>query len=161
MRTVKGDPDELLNAANQLHPYLHIYLELSLSCNNFNVNTRKNVISGWYHKLIDTGTTPNFRSCAPLHYKKNTKESTVYRIWGKFDETMKVIRKEWVDNHYPKFLTYKTFPRTFHRLIKRKVNKSPGMDLDQGVLIIKTHHPWWWCSNGAMKVWYLQIRSGT
>ena len=142
VRTVKGDPEELLNAANQLYPNLQFSLELSLSCNNPNVNTRENVISGGYQKLIDTGTTLNFRSCALLHYKKNTKESTVNRTfrristWDIFEETMEVNRKQWAHNQYSKVFTDKTVPRTFHRLIKRKVNNSPGMDLDQGVLII-------------------------
>ena len=49
---------------------------------------------------------------------------------------MEVNRKQWAHNQYSKVFTDKTVPRTFHRLIKRKVNKSPGMDLDQGVLII-------------------------
>ena len=81
MRTVKRDPDNFLNASNQLYPNLKFALELSHSCNNLNVNTRKNVKSGRYQKLSDTGTTLNFRSCAPLHYKKNTKESSVYRTF--------------------------------------------------------------------------------
>ena len=66
----------------------------------FNVDTRKNVICEWYQKSTDTGTILNFRSCSPLHYKKNRIEGAVHRIfgsksnWSNFDEVMMVNRKQ-------------------------------------------------------------------
>ena len=98
VRTVKGDPDIVLKAANELHPNLQFTIEnpdsngdLAFLDLNINVDSRKKVTCGWYQKPTDTGTILNFRSCAPLQYKRNVVEGTVHRIfrststWENFD----------------------------------------------------------------------------
>ena len=88
MRTVKGDPDIVLKAANELHPNLQFTIEnpdsngdLAFLDLNINVDSRKKVTCGWYQKPTDTGTILIFRSCAPLQYKRNVVEGTVHRIF--------------------------------------------------------------------------------
>ena len=56
MRTVKGDPDIVLKAANELHPNLQFTIEnpdsngdLAFLDLNINVDSRKKVTCGWYH----------------------------------------------------------------------------------------------------------------
>ena len=83
-----------------------------------------NVICGWYQKRFDTGTLLKFRSYAPLHYKKKIKNSA----WKKFDEAMKLKKKQLLDNQYPESWTDKFVAKTLDRLIKRKVNMSPSKD---------------------------------
>ena len=71
VRTVKGDPGVVLEAANKLHPNLQFTIE-ELDSNgifldlNVKVDSGKKVTCGWYQKLTDTGTILNFRGCAPL-----------------------------------------------------------------------------------------------
>ena len=130
VRTVKGDPEELLNAANQLHPNLQFSLELSLSCNNPNVNTHENVISGGYQKLIDTGTTLNFRSCALLHYKKNTKKAQlIEHLEGLQLEIFsrrpwRLIESNGRTTNTQKFLLIKLFQGRFTDLSKEKSTRA-------------------------------------
>ena len=142
---MKGDSEEMLNAANKLHPNLQFTLEkatekgrLDFVDTNVNVDTRKNVISGWYQKSIDTWKKLNIRSCAPLNNKKNIEEGAPHQFfkststWNKFDEAMNINRKQWVDNQYPEDLTDKIVSSTLDRLIKGKANKSPCKDLPHG-----------------------------
>ena len=85
VRTVKADPEEMLNVANQLRSNLKFSLEsanekgnLAFFDINVNVNKRRNVICGLYQKPTDTGTILNFRSYAPLIYERNIKERAVH-----------------------------------------------------------------------------------
>ena len=73
VRTVKGNPGVVLEAANKLHPNLQFTIEeldrnvnLAYSGLNVNVDSGKKVTCGWYQKPTDTGTILNFRGCAPL-----------------------------------------------------------------------------------------------
>ena len=73
VRTVRGEPSCLLDAANSLHPNLQFTLEkTNLEGNlpflelNKNVSQGRRVICSWYQKPTDTGTIPNYRSCAPI-----------------------------------------------------------------------------------------------
>ena len=57
MRTVKGDQEEMINAANQLHPNLQFILEkanekgnVAFLDNNENADAGKIVICGFYQK---------------------------------------------------------------------------------------------------------------
>ena len=68
----------MLHAANQLHYNLLFILEkankkgnLAFSDININEDKREIVICGWYQKPTDTETVLNFRSWAPLNYKKS------------------------------------------------------------------------------------------
>ena len=77
VRTVKGDPGVVIEAANKLHPNLQFTIE-ELDSNgnlaflelNVNVDSGKKVTCGWFQKPTDTGSILNFRGCAPLQYKK-------------------------------------------------------------------------------------------
>ena len=88
VRTIKGDPGVVLEAANKLHPNLQFTIEeLDSNSNlafldlNVNVASGKKVTCGWYQKPTYTGTIPNFRGCAPLQYKRNVIEGTVHGVF--------------------------------------------------------------------------------
>ena len=77
VRTVKGDSEVVLEAANKLHPNLQFAMQeldsnsnLALLDLNFNVDSGKKATCGWYQKLPDTGTILKFRGCAPLQNKR-------------------------------------------------------------------------------------------
>ena len=73
VRTVKGDPENVLRAANLLHPNLQFttetpntngtlaFLDLQIS-----IDKSRKISCGWYQKPTDTGTILNFRSCTPF-----------------------------------------------------------------------------------------------
>ena len=78
VRTVRVDTKELLDAANKLHPNLQFTLEKTDDKNSlpfldmsFNVQPEGNIFCTWYQKTSDTGTIPNYRSCATLQHKKS------------------------------------------------------------------------------------------
>ena len=88
VRTVKGDPEVVLEAANKLHPYLQFTIEeldsngnLAFLDLNVNVDSGKKITCGWYQKPTDTGTILNFRGCAPLQTKEKNIEGTVHRVF--------------------------------------------------------------------------------
>ena len=54
---------------------------------------------------------------------------------------MKVNVKQWVDKQYPESWTGKIASRTRDRSIRGKVDKSPGKNFHQRVLIKLTHLP--------------------
>ena len=101
VRTVKGNPGLVLEAANMLHPNLQFKTE-ELNSNgilvfldlNVNVDSGKKVTCGWYQKPTDTDTILNFRVCASLQYKRNVIEGTVHRVfrststWENFDQAL-------------------------------------------------------------------------
>ena len=77
VRTVKGNPGVVLEAANELHQRLQFTIEELDSNVNLafldlivNVNSGKMVTCGLYQKSTDTGTNLNSRGFAPLQYKK-------------------------------------------------------------------------------------------
>ena len=135
VRTVKGDPDIVLKAANELHPNLQFTIEnpdsngdLAFLDLKINVDSRKKVTCGWYQKPTDTGTILKFRSCAPLQYKRNVVEGTVHRIfrststWENFDKAMKINKEQWVDNQYPEKWSDGVVLRTLNKIIDRKTD---------------------------------------
>ena len=97
------------------------------------------------------------RSCAPLPYEKSIIEGAVHRIfrgtsiWNKFDGTMKVSRKHWMEKQTREIWTDKIVSKTLENLIKGKVKKSLVRTHIKGILIIQTHHPGWWCSTEEIK----------
>ena len=73
VRTVKGDPEKVLRAANLLHPNLQFRIEtpntnrtLAFLDLQISIDKSKKISCGWYQKPTDTGTILNFRSCAPF-----------------------------------------------------------------------------------------------
>ena len=77
VRTVKGNPGVVLEAANKLHPNLQFTIEeldsngnLAFLGLNVNVDSGKKVTCGWYQKPTDTGTILNFRGCALCSIKE-------------------------------------------------------------------------------------------
>ena len=78
VRTVEGDPEKVLRAANLLHPNLQVTIETPNTNGNLaflnlqiSIDKSRKISSGWYQKPIDTGTILNFRSCALLQYKRS------------------------------------------------------------------------------------------
>ena len=71
--TVKGDPEKVLRAANLLHPNLQFTKETPNTNENLafldlqiSIDKSRKISCGSYQKPTDTGTIPNFRSCAPF-----------------------------------------------------------------------------------------------
>ena len=86
---VKGDTRVVLAAANKLHPNLHYTLEtpddkgdLTFLDIYINIDGNRQVKCRWYQKPTDTGTLLNFRSCAPLQFKRNIKRVLCTRFIG-------------------------------------------------------------------------------
>ena len=87
VRLVRGEPSCLLDAANSLHPNLQFTLKENNSEGNLpfldlnkNVSQGRRVTCSWYQKPLDTGTIPNYRSCAPTQYKRSVIQGTVHRV---------------------------------------------------------------------------------
>ena len=113
VRSVKGEPSCLLDAANSLHPKLQFTLEETNSEGNLpfldlniNVSQGRGVTCSWYQKPTDTGTILNYRSCAPTQYKRSVIQGIVHRVfgskssWGQFDKAMETNRAQWLTNQY-------------------------------------------------------------
>ena len=87
VRTVRGEPSCLLDAANSPHPNLQFTLEKTDSEGNLpfldlnkNVSQGRRVTCSWYQKPTETGTILNYRSCAPTQYKHSAIQGPVHRI---------------------------------------------------------------------------------
>ena len=87
LRTVRGDTKELLVAVNNLHPNLQFTLKTTDDKNSLpfldmsiNAQLEANIFCTWYQKPTDTGTTLNYRSCAPLQQKKSIIQGTIHRL---------------------------------------------------------------------------------
>ena len=115
VRTVKGDPGVVLEAANKSHPNVQFTIEeldsndiLAFLDLNVNAVSGKKVLCGWCQKPTDTGTILIFRGCASLLYKRSVVEGTVHRVfrststWEDFDKALEKKWKQWIDNQYPK-----------------------------------------------------------
>ena len=114
VRTVRGEPSCLLDAANSLHPNLQFTLEKTNSEGNLpfldlniKVSQGRLVTCSWYQKPTDTGTILYYRSCAPTQYKRSVIQGTVHRVfrstssWEQFDKAMETNRAQWLTNQYP------------------------------------------------------------
>ena len=135
VRTVKGDPGLVLEAANKLHPNLRFTIDeldsngnLAFLDSNVNVDSGKKVTCGWYQKPTDTGTILDFRGCASLQYKRSVFERTVHRVfrststWENFDQALEKSRKQWIENQYPKNWSYRVVSETLNKIIEGKKN---------------------------------------
>ena len=154
IRTVKGDPGVVLEAANKLHPNLQFIIEeldsngnLAFLDLNVNVHSAKKVTCGWYKKLTDTGTILNFRGCAPLQYKRNIIEGTVHRVfrststWEYFDQALEKNRKLWIENQYPKNWSDRVVFETLNKIIKGKKNLEVKASEPRNVKWLKNSPP--------------------
>ena len=72
VRTVRGNPGVVLEAATKLHPELQFTIEELDSNGNLaffdlivKLDSRKLVTCGWLQKPTDAGTILNFGGCAP------------------------------------------------------------------------------------------------
>ena len=58
------------------------------------------LIVGWYQKPTDSDTILNFRSCAPLQYRRSVIKVIVHRVfrststWEDYDKAMETNRKQ-------------------------------------------------------------------
>ena len=114
VRTVKGEPSCLVDAANYLHPNLQFTLEetnseenMSFLDLNINVSQGRGVTCNWYQKPTETGTILNYRSCAPTQYKRSVIQGTVLRFfrntssWEQFYKAMETNRAQLLTIEYP------------------------------------------------------------
>ena len=133
VRTVKGDPGVVLEAANKLHPNLQYTIEeldsngnLAFLDLNVHVNSAKKVTCGWYRKPTDTGTILIFRGCAPLQYTRNVIEGTVHRVfrststWEDFEQALEKNLRRWIENQYPKNWSDRVVFETLKKVIEVK-----------------------------------------
>ena len=72
VRTVKGDPEKVLWAADLLHSNLQFTIETPNTNKNLafldlkiSIDKSRKINCGWYQKPTETGTILNFRSFAP------------------------------------------------------------------------------------------------
>ena len=77
VRTVKGDPEKGLRAANLLHPNLQFTIEttntngsLAFLDLKISIDKSRKINCGWYQKPTDTGTILKFRSGAPFRTRE-------------------------------------------------------------------------------------------
>ena len=137
VRTVKGDPEKVLRAANLLHPNLQFKIEtpntngtLAFLDLQISIDKSRTISCGWYQKPTDTGTILNFRSCAPLQYKRSVIEGTVYRVfrststWEEYDKAMKINREQWLDNPYPESWSSWVASHALEKIISEGKNKK-------------------------------------
>ena len=133
VRTVRGEPSCLLDAANSLHPHLQFNLEKTNSEENLpfldlniNVSQARRVTCSWYQKPTDTGTILNYRSCAPTQYKHSAIQSTVHRVfrstssWEQFDKAMETNRAQWRTNQYHENWSAKVASDALYKIIEAK-----------------------------------------
>ena len=89
MRTVKGNPEEVLRVARLLHPISRLktktpnaFRRLAFWDLETVVFTNRKVNSGWYRKPADTGTILNLGSCTILTTRqiKQAINGTVHRV---------------------------------------------------------------------------------
>ena len=137
MRTVKGESEKKLRAANLLHPNLQFTIETSNTNRNlafldlkFSVDKSRKINCGWYQKPTDTSTILNFRSCAPLQYKRSVIEGTVHRVfrststWQEYDKAMKINREDWLDNQFPESWSSRVASHALEKIIRKGKNKK-------------------------------------
>ena len=77
VRTVNGEPEKVLRAANLLNPNLKFTIEtpktngkLAFLDLQFSIDKKRKNNCGWYQKPTGTGTILNFRSCTPFSTKE-------------------------------------------------------------------------------------------
>ena len=133
VRTVKGDPQLLLQQANKLHTNLQFTLETmdatkGLPFLDMRVRTddRGTTTCEWYQKPSETGVILNFRSCAPMRWKRNLIQGTINWIfnctsdWKAFDEALQRCEDIWEANQYPKKYCAKIVNDTITELLHRE-----------------------------------------
>ena len=137
VRTVKGDPEKVLRAANFLYPNLQYTVEtpntkgtLAFLDLQISIDKSRKISCGRYQKPTDTGTILNFRTCAPLQYKRSVNEGTVHRVfrststWEEYDKAMKINRKQWFANQYPESWSSRVASHALEKIISKGKNKK-------------------------------------
>ena len=127
----------MLRAANLLRPNLQFTIEtpntngtLAFLDLQISIDKSKKINCGWYQKPTDTGTILNFRSCAPLQYKRSVIEGTVHRVfrststWEEYDKAMKINREQWLDNQYPESWSSRVASHALEKIISEGKNKK-------------------------------------
>ena len=145
VRTVRGEPSCILDAANSLHPNLQFTLEKTNSEGNLpfldlniNISQDRRVTCSWYQKPTDTGTILNYRSCAPTQYKRSVIQGTVHRVfrstssWEQFDKAMETNRAQWLTNQYPENWSAKVASDALCKIIE---GKGKPLDSDRGLSV--------------------------
>ena len=89
LRTSRESPDTILQKCNQLHPNLEFTIERldqerAIVFLDMKIRRKNNGIleTEWYRKPSDTDVLMNYRSCAPLSFKRNLFRGTVHRLFN-------------------------------------------------------------------------------
>ena len=96
----------------------------------FSIEKRRKIFCEWYQRPTDTGIKLNFRSCAPLQYKRSVIERTVHRVfrsastWEEYDEAMKINREQWLDNQYPESWLSRVASHALEKIIREGKSKQ-------------------------------------
>ena len=117
---------------NDLHPNLEFTLKtlndksgLEFLDMAVHVKEERMITYKWYQKQTETGTIPNFQSCALLQHKKNMIEGTIHRlvlctsIWTNFDEALKLNEKIWLKNQYPESWSSNVVIQTLQKILTK------------------------------------------
>ena len=131
MRTVKGYPEKVLRAGKLLHQRLQFTIEtpntngkVAFIDLQISIDKSRKISCGWYQKPKDSGTILNFRSCAPLQYKRTVIEGTVHRLfrststWEEYNKAMKINREQWLDNQYPESWSLRVASHALEKIIR-------------------------------------------
>ena len=123
--------ERILEVSNNLHPNLEFtietlkdnampFLDMEVRLLNGKIDT------SWYQKPADTGLILQFRALAPVKYKKNIIEGTIYRIfnatstWENFTEGIKRAAETWEKNQYPPQFYQPILRQTLDKILKGK-----------------------------------------
>ena len=154
VRTLKGDPEKVLRAANLLHPNLQFTIETPNTNGNLaflglqiSIDKSRKISCGWYQKPTDTGTILNFRSCAPLQYKRSVIEGTVHWVfrststWEEYDKAMKINREQWLANQYLESWSSRVASHALENIINEGKNKKNMAEKKKPCNYSSDHHP--------------------
>ena len=137
VRTSRASPDVILSKCNRLHTNLEFTIELldqekSIVFLDMKIKRRSDgfLETEWYRKPSDTDTLLNYRSCAPISFKKNLIQGTVHRIfnatstWPAFDEALSICNDLWRKNQYPEEFTDQIVLPTIEKCMGRESNSE-------------------------------------
>ena len=122
-------PEELLSVVNRLHPILKFTIgtlddSLGLAFLDMRISRSGNRLSTqWYQKPTDTGVTMNFRSFAPVEYKKNIIRGAVHRVfnatssWESFHQGICQNQSIWKQNQFPEKWSSAITRRTLNTIL--------------------------------------------
>ena len=128
--------DRILEVSNNLHTSLEFTIETLKDNSMPFLDMEVRLLDGkidtsWYQKPTDTGLILQFRALAPVKYKKNIIEGTIYRIfnatstWENFTEGIKRATETWEKNQYPPQFYQPILRQTLDKILNGKSSCHP------------------------------------